>query len=91
MTQKRASQTELFMLLTKWISDNINEGRDLSSIVDAYVSAVGMSSKSLVGMLAASRAEPATERMIFDMTVELCEMIEAYALQTQVTIGEDDT
>lgn len=90
MSQKRASQPELFMLLTEWISDNVNEGRDLGSIVDAYVSAVGMSSKALVAMVAATRPEPTTDRLIFDMTVELCEMIEARALQTEVTIDEDE-
>ena len=90
MTQKRASQPELFTLLTKWISDNVNEGRDLGSIVDAYVSAVGMSSKALVAMVATSRPEPTTDRLIFDMTVELCEMIEARALQTDIRIDEVD-
>ncbi|OYW52180.1 MAG: hypothetical protein B7Y80_20440 [Hyphomicrobium sp. 32-62-53] len=90
MSRKRASQPELFMLLTEWISDNVNEGRDLGSIVDAYVSAVGMSSKALVAMVAATRPEPTTDRLIFDMTVELCEMIEARALQTEVTIDEDE-
>lgn len=78
------------MLLTKWISDNVNEGRDSGSIVDAYVSAVGMSSKALVAMVAAARPEPTTDRLIFDMTAELCEMIEARALQTEVTIDEDE-
>ena len=90
MSRKRASQPELFILLTEWISDNVNEGRDLGSIVDAYVSAVGMSSKALVAMVAATRPEPTTDRLIFDMTVELCEMIEARALQTEVTIDEDE-
>jgi len=78
------------MLLTKWISDNINDGRDLGSVVDAYVSAVGMSSKALVAMVATARPEPTTDRLIFDMTAELCEMIEAHALQTDITIDEDD-
>ncbi len=90
MSHKFAYQPELFTLLTKWISDNVNEGRDLGSIVDAYVSAVGMSSKALVAMVATSRPEPTTDRLIFDMTVELCEMIEARALQTDIRIDEVD-
>jgi hypothetical protein len=90
MAKAPPNEVELFMLISKWISENAAGEQNLLKALNAYVSAVGMSTKAMVSIVAATRPDKVSDQELYEMTVEFCTMIEQFALKTKATISDGD-
>ncbi len=90
MAKAPPNDAELFMLISTWISENATGEQNLLKMLNAYVAAVGMSTKAMVGLVAATRPDKVSDQELYEMTVEFCAMIEQFALKTKATISNDD-